>query len=112
MRTRLEIRASLLFSLPYSRPCGLRTHGTREGRAEYEDRARDVWAGFQDPEWAWPFVGADDAYLNHVTSSEILRTVGISDLDIPGPNLDRLWTLISGAWLEALHINSLTPLDR
>jgi hypothetical protein len=79
----------------------VRAHGTREGRTDYEDRASDVAAGLQDSEWAWPFTGADDAYLSNVTSSEILRAIGISDLDVPKPNLDRLWGLVSGAWLEA-----------
>lgn len=70
-------------------------HGEREGALDYKGRAEDVAAGRVDPEWAWPFAGADDAYLNAVGTDKILREIGI-------PN-ERLWEHISDTWLEAFE---------
>jgi hypothetical protein len=46
-------------------------HGEREGRKDYEGRAKDVAAGSAEPQWAWAgtFLNADDAYLDAVSEA-------------------------------------------
>ena len=80
-------------------------HGEREGAADYQGRAEDVDAGRENASWAWPFAGADDAYVSALGTSEICRRAGI-DTDA--------WDEVSDAWLaafrrgyEAAHVASL-----
>jgi hypothetical protein len=76
----------------------VRAHAVREGKNDYAERASDVAVGLHDAEWKWPFAGADDAYLNAVTSNEILDEIGLSP---PTYQQDRLWEIVSGAWLKS-----------
>lgn len=66
-------------------------HGESEGRKDYLGRAGDV-AGGEDPTWAWPLDGADDAYLSAVGVTRICKDLGI---DVG------LWDRVSDAWLTA-----------
>lgn len=67
-------------------------HGEREGRKDYEGRAKDVAAGLGDPEWVWPYLNAADAHLDAIGIHWIARAIGIPV---------RLWEHVSEAWLEA-----------
>ncbi len=69
-------------------------HGEREGWLDYEGRASDVEAGQQAEDWAWPFAGADEAYLSAVGTSEIVREIGIPE---------DLWEHVASAWFEAFE---------
>lgn len=52
-------------------------HGEREGRADYLGRAQDVARGSEASEWAWPYSGADEAYVNAVGAGAICSAIGI-----------------------------------
>jgi hypothetical protein len=69
-------------------------HGEREGRKDYEGRAKDVAAGSAEPQWAWAgiFLNADDAYLDAVGSGAIMREIGLPE---------RMWEHVSDTWLRA-----------
>lgn len=58
----------------------IRTHAEAEGRADYLGRADDVDHGSEDPSWAWPWSGADEAYINAVGPSSILAAIGVPGL--------------------------------
>lgn len=67
-------------------------HGEREGRADYLGRAQEVARDAEDPEWAWPYNGADAAYINAVGSEDIRRQVGAAS-----------WSDICEEWCEAFR---------
>jgi hypothetical protein len=67
-------------------------HAEREGRKDYEGRARDVAAGLGSDEWAWPFLNADDAYVDAVGIGQITREIGIPE---------KLWDHVSDTWFDA-----------
>lgn len=54
-------------------------HGEREGAADYRDRQAEVDAGLEDPDWAWPLRGADEAYLSATTSADRARGAGVPE---------------------------------
>lgn len=70
------------------------THGEAEGRADYADRRSDVDAGQAEPTWAWPFQGADEAYINAVGPREICRAVGVNE---------SAWDEIASDWCAAFE---------
>src|SRR5690606_23579152 len=70
----------------------VKEHGRRKGREDYLERAKDVALGHEDPEWAWPLSGADEAYLSAVGPGKICR-----DLDLPRA----AWEAISETWFLA-----------
>jgi hypothetical protein len=67
-------------------------HGEQEGREDYEARAVDVASGAEPESWAWPDTGADEAYINAVTTSAICEACGLDD---------ESWDDISDAWCAA-----------
>jgi hypothetical protein len=54
----------------------VKADGEREGRGDYLDRALDVAHGDAADDWAWPFTGADEAYIDAVGTGEICRRLG------------------------------------
>jgi len=69
-------------------------HAEREGREDYEGRAADVAGGQQESAWAWPFVAADEAYINAVTIKAICAEIGVS-VDV--------WDEICTTWCAAFR---------
>jgi hypothetical protein len=67
-------------------------HGEREGREDYEGRAADVDRGAEPESWAWPLVGADEAYINAVMPSGICEACGL---------YADAWDDISDEWIAA-----------
>jgi hypothetical protein len=67
-------------------------HGEAEGAADYKDRQSDVAAGQQDPTWAWPFQGADEAYVNAVGIDAIVTACGADS-----------WNEIASDWFDAFE---------
>jgi len=65
-----------------------------EGRRDYLGRAAEVASGSEEAEWAWPFAGADEAYLAAVGITKICR-----DLGLPAS----AWDEISDTWLRAFR---------
>lgn len=76
----------------------VRAHGEGEGRNDYEVRAEEA-ADREDPEWAWPFGGTADAYLDAMGSYEITKEIGIPE---------RLWPYVSDTWLTAFEHGYVT----
>jgi len=72
----------------------VKAHGRRAGREDYLERAKDVALGHEDPEWAWPLSGADEAYLSAVGPGKICR-----DLGLPRA----AWEAISETWFDAFR---------
>jgi hypothetical protein len=64
------------------------------GAEDYECRRRDVSQGAEAEDWAWPFTGADDAYLNAVGTGKVC-----DDLGIPRES----WDDVSSEWLAAFR---------
>ncbi len=64
-------------------------HAEREGADDYTDRADDVATGQQTADWAWPLIGADEAYINAIGTEAIVRECGLED---------DAWEEISDVW--------------
>ncbi len=72
-------------------------HATAEGTADAEARADDL----DPPDHYEP--GSDVAYLNAVGRDELLKEIGLGDLDDRGFDVNDIWDLIAEPWCTAFE---------
>jgi len=71
-----------------------RADGFKAGYDDYIGRAEEVRRGAEELDWAWPYSGADDAYINAVGTGAICRRLRISESK---------WEDICDEWLEGFE---------
>jgi len=64
------------------------------GAEDYEYRRQEVERGAEEESWAWPFVGADDAYLDAVGTGKVCDDLGIQR---------ESWDDVCSEWLESFR---------